>query len=57
MTDEVLKEIHAIKDDNAGRYRSFAAMMRDLRKRQEKSGRRIIRALVRGRKPPAAAAG
>lgn len=57
MTDEVLKEIHAIKDDNAGKYRSFAAMMKDLRERQEKSGRRIIRAPARKRKPTAAAAG
>jgi hypothetical protein len=57
MTDEVLREIHAIKDDNAERYRSFAAMMKDLRKRQEKSGRRIIRAPVRRRKPTATGGG
>jgi hypothetical protein len=45
MTDHILKEIHAIKDANARKYRSgFAAMMRDLRQRQEKSGRQIIRA-------------
>ena len=30
MTDEILKEIHAIKDANARKYRAgFAAMMRD----------------------------
>lgn len=54
MTDEILKEIHAIKDANGRKYRAgFAAMMRDLRQRQEKSGRRIIRAPrqpARGRK-------
>ena len=45
MTDEILKEIHAIKDANARKYRAgFAAMMRDLRQRQEQSWRRIIRA-------------
>jgi hypothetical protein len=45
MTDEILKEIHSIKDANARKYRGgFAAMMRDLRQRQEQSGRRIIRA-------------
>ena len=59
MIDEVLKEIHAIKDANARRYRgSFAAMMKDLRKRQEQSGRKIIRApnaLKRGRKAALAA--
>jgi hypothetical protein len=44
MKDEILAEIHAIKDTNARKYRSgFAAMMRDLRQRQEQSGRRIIR--------------
>ena len=45
MTDEILKEIHAVKDANARKYRAgFAAMMRDLRQRQEHSGHRIIRA-------------
>ena len=44
MTDEILKEMHAIKDANGRKYRTgFAAMMRDLRQRQEQSGRRIIR--------------
>ncbi len=44
MTDEILREMHAIKDANARRYRGgFAAMLRDLRKREEKSGRSIIR--------------
>lgn len=45
MTDEILKEIHAIKDANARKYAAgFTAMMDDLRKRQEQSGRKIIRA-------------
>lgn len=45
MTDEILKEMHAIKDANGRKYRAgFAGMMRDLRQRQEQSGRRIIRA-------------
>ena len=44
MTDEILKEIHGIKDANARRYGAdFTAMMDDLRKRQEQSGRKIIR--------------
>ena len=44
MTDEILKEIHAIKDANARKYRAgFSAMMRDLRQRQEHSAHRIIR--------------
>lgn len=44
MTDEILTEIHAIKDANARKYwAGYSAMMRDLRQRQEQSGRRIIR--------------
>jgi len=44
MTDEILKEIHGIKDANARKYGAdFTAMMDDLRKRQEQSGRKIIR--------------
>ena len=44
MIDEVIREIHAIKDANARKYRgSLAAMMRALRRRQEQSGRKIIR--------------
>lgn len=44
MTDEILQEMHAIKDAIGRKYRAgFAAMMRDLRQRQEQSGRRIIR--------------
>ena len=44
MKDEILAEIHAIKDASGRKYRAgFAAMMNDLRQRQERSGRRIIR--------------
>ena len=51
MRDEILAEIHAIKDANVRKYRAgFAAMMNDLRQRQERSGRRIIR-LKRNRAP------
>ena len=50
MTDEILREMHAIKDANARRYRGrFTAMLRDLRKREKQSGRLIIRAPVRSK--------
>jgi hypothetical protein len=51
MTDEILKEIHAIKDANARKYAAgFTAMMDDLRKRQEQSGRKIIRTSLHPRR-------
>ena len=42
MTDEIMAEIHTIKDREGDRYRDLAAMMRTLRLRQSRSGRRII---------------
>jgi hypothetical protein len=51
MTDEILKEIHGIKDANARKYGAdFTAMMDDLRKRQEQSGRKIIRTCLQPRR-------
>ena len=51
MTDEILKEIHGIKDANAREYGAdFTAMMDDLRKRQEQSGRKIIRTCLQPRR-------
>lgn len=51
MKDEIIKEIHAIKDASARKYRSgFAAMMSDLRQQQERSGRRILRLKADSRK-------
>jgi len=43
MTDEILTEIHKIKDGIARKYAGAPIrMMADLRKRQESSGRKII---------------
>lgn len=54
MTDEILTEIHAIKDANARKYRTgYAAMMRELRRRQAQSGHRVIpapRSQTKGRR-------
>ena len=51
ITDEILKEIHGIKDANARTYGAdFTAMMDDLRKRQEQSGRKIIRISLQPRR-------
>jgi len=51
MTDEILKEIHGIKDANARKYAAgFTEMMDDLRKRQEQSGRKIIRTSLQPRR-------
>jgi len=51
ITDEILKEIHGIKDANARKYGAgFTTMMNDLRKRQEKSGRTIIRTSLQPRR-------
>jgi len=51
MTDEILKEIQDIKDANARKYGAgFTAMMDDLRKRQEQSGRKIIRTSLQPRR-------
>jgi len=51
ITDEILKEIHGIKDANARKYGAgFTMMMNDLRKRQEESGRTIIRTSLQPRR-------
>lgn len=51
ITDEILKEIHGIKDANAKKYGAgFTTMMNDLRKRQEQSGRKIIRTSLQPRR-------
>ena len=51
ITDEILKEIHGIKDANARKYGAgFTTMMNDLRKRQEESGRTIIRTSLQPRR-------
>jgi len=51
ITDEILKEIHAIKDANARKYGAgFTTMMNDLRKRQEESCRKIIRTSLQPRR-------
>ena len=43
MTDEILTEIHKIKDGIGRKYAGAPIrMMTDLRKRQESSGRKII---------------
>ena len=51
ITAEILKEIHGIKDANARKYGAgFTTMMNDLRKRQEQSGRQIIRTSLQPRR-------
>jgi len=48
MTDEILTEIHKIKDGIGRKYAGAPMrMMADLRKRQENSGRKIILAQVK----------
>lgn len=51
MTDVIMTEMHAIKDDNAQKYRGrYSAMLKDLQKRQEASVRTIIRIKTAGRR-------